>query len=251
MNDEEQSYLRHKLNLISLPLDDDLACHPDSEIRPKLQALLDFLAGEDPDGFTGLVFVKTRVEVALLSHILTIHPFTCKFRVSTFVGSSSFVGRKHELHELVHTKSQQHTLDELRAGIINLIITTDALEEGIDVVSCNVVICFEKPSNIRSYIQRRGRARNPTSRYIILQPDDIADDHQASAWRSMENTMKELFWDEERQAQNFEEIAEQDGRLLRHESSGWVYRYHLLILVNAEQCTTQPCRHRCSSAPLL
>jgi ERCC4-related helicase len=41
----------------------------------------------------------------------------------------------------------------------NLIISTNVLEEGIDITACYMVICFNKPPNLKSFVQRRGRAR--------------------------------------------------------------------------------------------
>ena len=232
----EKLYLRHKLALITLPTDECLANPVSMDIRPKLQALIDFLAGEKPEGFTGLIFVKTRVEVAIICHILTVHPSTCKWRTSTFVGNSSFAGRKHGLYEIVDTKNQQQTLDQLRAGQVNIIVTTNALEEGIDVVSCNVVICYEQPPNIRSYIQRRGRARNPTSRYLILQSRDVDDGDKESAWRNLESIMQDLFSGEERKTTKMENV-EQDDRFLQHEDSGYVstLSFQSSLIVSTEQ----------------
>ncbi|KAK5548299.1 Dicer-like protein 2, partial [Exophiala xenobiotica] len=50
----------------------------------------------------------------------------------------------------------------------NLIIETDVLEEGIDVTACNLVVCFDVPSNLKPFLQRRGRARQEQSTFAIL-----------------------------------------------------------------------------------
>ena len=57
---------------------------------------------------------------------------------------------------------QTETLDDLRSGAKNLIISTSICREGIDIGACNIVICFEKPPNLKSFIQRRGRLGRPS-----------------------------------------------------------------------------------------
>ncbi|KAF6176416.1 hypothetical protein GIB67_018244 [Kingdonia uniflora] len=51
---------------------------------------------------------------------------------------------------------------------INIIVATQILEEGLDVQSCNLVIRFDPPATVCSFIQSRGRARMPGSDYILM-----------------------------------------------------------------------------------
>ncbi|KAK5201922.1 Dicer-like protein 2, partial [Exophiala xenobiotica] len=62
----------------------------------------------------------------------------------------------------------REALTDLRAKAKNLIIETDVLEEGIDVTACNLVVCFDVPSNLKPFLQRRGRARQEQSTFAIL-----------------------------------------------------------------------------------
>ena len=51
---------------------------------------------------------------------------------------------------------------------VNIIVATSILEEGLDVQSCNLVIRFDPPSSVSSFIQSRGRARMQNSDYLLM-----------------------------------------------------------------------------------
>lgn len=55
-----------------------------------------------------------------------------------------------------------------RKGVINIIIATNILEEGIDIQDCNIVIMFDDIKTFRSYIQSKGRTRMKGGEYILL-----------------------------------------------------------------------------------
>jgi hypothetical protein len=140
------------------------------DVSQKVHILVDTLVAEvngNPD-FTGLVFVEQRVWVAALAEILTLDPRTKDLlRIGTFVGTSNSLKRKANIATFSEPKNQQNTLDNFRAGDLNLILATSVLEEGIDVSNCHLVVCFERPKNLKSFVQRRGRARKQQSRYFI------------------------------------------------------------------------------------
>ena len=216
LEDPEKVYIQKKLA-------DGVAfegegCSMDSyHTPPKVLALIQCLRSMESVTFSGLIFVRTRAEVFCLSHILSIQ--IPGFRVAAFVG---FSGRRHTLGDLADLKNQKGTLDDLRLGRKNLIVTTNALEEGIDVSACNVVICFDKPPNLKSFIQRRGRARRSESRYFIMFEDD-GQDNIISMWHELEEDMKRTYMDELRlleDIQRLESVEEQTDRELVVQSSG-------------------------------
>lgn len=53
-----------------------------------------------------------------------------------------------------------------------MLITTSVTEEGFDIPGCNLVISFDTPFSMKSYIQIKGRARKKNSRYIIFTNDN-------------------------------------------------------------------------------
>lgn len=193
-------------------------------LSPKVRCLINFLKEVSSADFTGLVFVQTRASVAVLSQLLSHHVSTRNlFRVSTFVGSSSNTGRKFNIGELLDVKLQRYTLDDFRYGQKNLVITTSALEEGIDVSACNTVICFEKPPNFKSFIQRRGRARRKASRFIMMF-EEGSDLSLVSAWQELEADMMKRYMDDMRQLQEIQamECQEYGHREFLVKSTGYL-----------------------------
>ncbi|KZM18689.1 hypothetical protein ST47_g10058 [Ascochyta rabiei] len=171
-------------------------------ISGKVQVLIDTLISEAQDNpnFTGLVFVEQRVWVAVLAELLSVHPRTKDlFRVGTFLGTSQSGKRKAMIATFAEPKNQQTTLEDFRAGKINLILATSVLEEGIDVSSCHLVICFERPKNLKSFVQRRGRARMQKSRYFVFMPQ-VGGGRPPESWEALEQTMKRAYLDDLRQA---------------------------------------------------
>lgn len=219
--DDERRYLREKFSKVHIP---NLGADPlvrNSVMTPKLRTLIEYLLGEEAQGFSGLIFVRTRAEVAVLSHMLTLH--VPKFTISTFVGASSFSKRTKVITELAEVKNQRHTLDDLREGKNNIVVTTNALEEGIDVTACNVVICFDPPPNLKSFIQRRGRARKSTSKYVLMFEEGPRS-RAILTWEELEAEMMRIYEDDMRaleEAKALEEQEEEGRRELFNETTGY------------------------------
>lgn len=92
-----------------------------------------------------------------------------KFR---FIRSDYVVGASgHNLANSENLGLQKRQTDNLRRfhkNEINVLIATSVLEEGVDVRQCNVVVKFDRPLDMRSYVQSKGRARKAGSRYIVM-----------------------------------------------------------------------------------
>jgi len=195
-------------------------------ISNKCDSLFHFLKGAYNKDFRGLIFVEQRVTAIALCQLLSEHPETKNlFTSGTFVGTSTNSSRKTELADLLDQTCQKEVLKNFCEGGTNIIIATSALEEGIDVSACNVVICFNKPPNLKSFIQRRGRARHEKSTFmILLSSDDNAD--LGAAWERMESKMVEEYMRESRQFDDEEcrvlDEIEDDSMTLRIESTGLV-----------------------------
>lgn len=215
--DERQYLLKilQKLPFSSFTLSPQMSL---DSISYKVATLVDLLISEASDNpnFTGLVFVEQRVWVAALIEILSVHPQTRElFRVGSFIGTSQSSKRKATIATLAEPTNQQTTLEDFRAGMINLVLATSVLEEGIDVSSCHLVICFERPKNLKSFIQRRGRARKQQSKYFIFVPD-TADAPSAESWQSLEEAMRAAYENDLRKVEHAEESEQQQEDGERH-----------------------------------
>lgn len=151
--------------------------HPKSpttpaDLSPKCRGLLATLSRLVNRDFRGLIFVARRAAVMVLKSLIENHPDTKDIlRCGTFVGMSKTqgltdLGKWHD-----NIRGQEETLTKFRMRALNLIITTNALEEGIDIPSCNTIISFDRPLSLRSFVQRRGRARQNQSSFIIFAND--------------------------------------------------------------------------------
>lgn len=202
----ERVFLLELLLGMAIPVDTAESTH----LSPKLKTLLAFLEKMDGPGFSGLIFAKRRATVSVLTRILSLHPATKdRFRCASYVGWSSTSNRKDSLGDLLSRDMQKDTLSEFRAGRKNLIMATDVLEEGLDVSSCRLVICYDKPSNLKSFVQRRGRARHQESTYaIMISTEDESVDLRK--WQGLENFTVEAYQDDQRRSREAWELEKVD-----------------------------------------
>ncbi|XP_058723585.1 endoribonuclease Dicer homolog 2-like, partial [Vicia villosa] len=109
-----------------------------------------------------IVFVE-RVITAIVLEILlnTLLPKYNSWRTKFIAGNSSKLQNQSR-------KCQNEIVEEFRMGLVNVIVATSILEEGLDVQSCNLVIRFDPSPTVCSFVQSRGRARMQNSDYILM-----------------------------------------------------------------------------------
>ncbi|XP_046601014.1 endoribonuclease Dicer isoform X4 [Neodiprion lecontei] len=129
----------------------------------------------DSQRFCCLVFVQRRFTAKVLYHVLrNLHNTNenYKFLLAEFMVGFSANPHDSARESLCQRKWNKEVLHKLKNGQANCIIATDVIEEGVDVPDCTLVVRYNLPMDIRSYIQSKGRARHATSKYIILVPSN-------------------------------------------------------------------------------
>lgn len=191
------------------------------KVSAKVHELLQFLNTLQNSTFSGIIFVEQRAIAALLCKILTVHTDTRHLSCATFVGTSNTFKRRATIGDLADAALQDQVLDEFRIGACNLIIATSVLEEGIDISSCNLVVCFDRPANLKSFVQRRGRARDRKSNFVMMVAEnDVLT--KKTDWQALEEQMITAYQEERKAletALELEDSAENINRRFEVEST--------------------------------
>ncbi|XP_027919054.1 dicer-like protein 4 isoform X1 [Vigna unguiculata] len=108
-----------------------------------------------------IIFVNRIVIARSLSYILQKLKLLRQWRSDYLVGVHS--GLKS-----MSRRTMNMILDKFRSGELNLLVATKVGEEGLDIQTCCLVIRFDLPETVASFIQSRGRARMPQSEYAFL-----------------------------------------------------------------------------------
>ncbi|KAJ1385905.1 Ribonuclease III domain [Sesbania bispinosa] len=108
-----------------------------------------------------IIFVNRIVTARSLSFILQKLKLLRQWRSDFLVGVHS--GLKS-----MSRKTMNVIVEKFRSGELNLLVATKVGEEGLDIQTCCLVIRFDLPETVASFIQSRGRARMPQSEYAFL-----------------------------------------------------------------------------------
>lgn len=135
-----------------------------------------------------LIFVERIVAANVIERIVKKVANLSHFTVSYVTGCNTSVGalapkvQKETLELFCHgkviiyiiqiafwfKKLQLFMAKTVQCLQLNLLFSTDVVEEGLHVPNCSFVVRFDLPKTVRSYVQSRGRARQNNSQYILL-----------------------------------------------------------------------------------
>lgn len=76
---------------------------------------------------------------------------------------------------------RQKNIDEFKEGSIWCLVSTDSLEEGIDIPDCNIVVRFDRFHNVKSHVQGTGRCRNLGKGGLVLYFENDPDQYEHEA----------------------------------------------------------------------
>eukprot|EP00850_Spirogloea_muscicola_P022108 SM000277S10343 [mRNA] locus=s277:85413:96633:- [translate_table: standard] len=158
-----------------------------------------------------IVFVERLVVAEVLSKLLNRIECLASLRC-TYITGQSAMSQKH----------QQRAIDGFRKGEIDLLVSTDVSEEGVDIAACQAVVRFDLPKTVRGQIQSRGRARRPGSDYIILLASGAAQDlEHLRLLQQSEETMRTEAVDRTKGSDESSDPSTEDGfEEYRVESTG-------------------------------
>ncbi|CAB1331195.1 unnamed protein product [Coregonus sp. 'balchen'] len=129
-----------------------------------------------PSPFTnilcGIIFVERRYTAVILNRLIKEagkqDPELAYISSNFITGHSIGKNQPRNKQMEVEFRKQEEVLRKFRAHETNLLIATSIVEEGVDIPKCNLVVRFDLPTEYRSYVQSKGRARAPVSNYIML-----------------------------------------------------------------------------------
>ncbi|XP_053488209.1 endoribonuclease Dicer isoform X2 [Ictalurus furcatus] len=162
----------------------------DEEVEAKEKAEANF-----PSPFTnilcGIVFVERRYTAVVLNRLIKEagkqDPELAYISSNFITGHSIGKNQPRNKQMEVEFRKQEEVLRKFRAHETNLLIATSIVEEGVDIPKCNLVVRFDLPTEYRSYVQSKGRARAPVSNYIML-----ADSERTKAFEEDLKTYKAI-----------------------------------------------------------
>ncbi|KAK7380380.1 hypothetical protein VNO78_32890 [Psophocarpus tetragonolobus] len=109
-----------------------------------------------------IIFVERIITAIVLQDLLnTLLPKYNSWKTKFIVGQNFGLQKQSR-------RQQNEIVEEFRMGLVNIIVATSILEEGLDVQSCNLVIRFDPSPTVCSFMQSRGRARMRNSDYILM-----------------------------------------------------------------------------------
>ncbi|MFX1353615.1 MAG: helicase-related protein [Promethearchaeota archaeon] len=151
----------HQMFLELMKYDD---VNPEVLIHPKYKVLEKIIIEqlEITPNSRILVFVKLRDSVKNITKKLN---ETGPIKASRFVGQAT--KSKHD--KGLSQKKQLEILENFKQGSINVLVSTNVGEEGLDIAECDLVIFYDVVTSEIRFIQRKGRtARQRQGKVIIL-----------------------------------------------------------------------------------
>ncbi|XP_048002466.1 endoribonuclease Dcr-1 [Leguminivora glycinivorella] len=122
----------------------------------------------NPDALCGIVFMNEPI-MAKIMFLVVVDLSRFEPRLSGVSAQYVASGGAADTAELRrHARAREDALKKFRMHDCNLLLATSALEEGIDLPRCNLVLRWDMPASYRSHGLCRGRARAPRASCALL-----------------------------------------------------------------------------------
>ncbi|XP_063372084.1 endoribonuclease Dcr-1 [Cydia amplana] len=122
----------------------------------------------NPDALCGIVFMNEPI-MAKIMFLVVVDLSRFEPRLSGVSAQYVACGGAADNAELRrHARAREDALKKFRMHDCNLLLATSALEEGIDLPRCNLVLRWDVPASYRSHGLCRGRARAPRASCALL-----------------------------------------------------------------------------------
>ncbi|KAL7551335.1 hypothetical protein ACHAWF_014528 [Thalassiosira exigua] len=160
--------LRHQMSQLHAILESDLMLNKVNSKSTKVERLIDLIKeilSTNGHGFRGIIFVEQVALVSTLGWILN-----DAFRTSGH-GFGAVAGGGYQSE-----KDRQRQLDQFASGALHCLVSSAALEEGIDVSDCGFVIRYTSIDTTKAHIQGSGRARHEDAVVYYFDNDRPSND---------------------------------------------------------------------------
>ena len=143
-----------------------------------------------------IIFIGNRIVAYFLSPVLSEY----LSKTNPNIKCKEIIGLNKRKTNKGTILTQSTTLNELNKTIsdfnnnaINILIGTSAVEEGLDIQTCNGVMVFVELTTVKSYIQMKGRARVKNSKFYLFTNSVENTVKRINEFIEIRNKMKEFF----------------------------------------------------------
>ncbi|XP_065183878.1 uncharacterized protein LOC135814649 [Sycon ciliatum] len=177
---------------------DRLPGQPSAISHPKMAVLKEVVNAhfrEHGESTRVIIFSQFRVSVEEIA--ATLRATSPLVSIAEFVGQSNS-GSNSEVTSNqgkgLTQKEQQKVLDHFRTGRVNTLVATSVAEEGLDIGSVDLIVCFDVQQSSLRMVQRMGRTgRKRTGKVVVLLVPGIEDKLMAKACDKQKKLAKEIF----------------------------------------------------------
>jgi hypothetical protein len=146
--------------------------HPETLVHPKFFRLRHELVTQFRQNPASRVLVFTKLRNAVRALVARLNGVE-GVRPARFVGQAGKSARDPGMSQ----KRQMETLARFKQNEINVLVSTNVAEEGLDIAECDLVIFYDTVASEIRLIQRRGRtARTQQGRVLILYCQGTSDE---------------------------------------------------------------------------